>query len=245
MQAPYLASNTKKHTFNNTFERPVLLRVGILLIGLVLYMIIISPRIESSIQNLIVDGFKYRKQVTLNYLTPIHTSAVYAQEYNLNTLSTKNSLKNVASMTDILTKDPRVIAMEKFLSDYNSPMTPYAKNFIDQADKYGLDWRLVASISGVESAFGSLTPSGTNNGWGWRGINKNDDGWSIFATWGDGIAEVTRGLAEGYGITLSPSQIEPSYCPPCAASPAHSWANGVTRFMNELSYYADNLDKFD
>ncbi len=239
----YISSKLKKYTFNNIFSNSVLYRVGILLIGLIIYMLLISPKVEHSIQTVLLEGLRYRKQVTLNYLTPIHSNIVYAQEYTLNTLATKNSLKDIRSMSNISTEDARVVAMEKFLADYNSPMTPYARSFIDEADKYGLDWRLVASISGVESAFGNITPRATNNAWGWRGINRNPEGWSIFNTWGDGVAEVTRGLAQGYGITLTPFQIEPVYCPPCGQNPAHAWANGVTRFMNELSYYANNLDK--
>ncbi len=121
--------------------------------------------------------------------------------------------KNSVSKTDIKTEDARVIVMQKFLFEYNSPMYPYSKTFIIEADKYNLDWRLVASISGVESAFGNIVPRGTHNAWGWRGINKNPEGWSQFETWNAGIAEVTRGLAQGYGITLTPYQIEQYYCP--------------------------------
>lgn len=245
MEDVYISSKIKKSSFYNMFHSSVFTRLGVLFVTLAVYMIFLSPQVEVTIQNLIINGIRYQKQVTLNYLTPIHSNTVYAQEYNLNTLSTKSSLKNVQSMTDILTEDARIIAMEKFLSDYNSPMTPYANVFIEQADRYGLDWRLVASISGVESAFGNISPRNTNNGWGWRGINPNDGGWSIFATWGTGITEVTRGLAEGYGVTLTPFQIESTYCPPCGQNPAHAWANGVTRFMNELSYYVNNLDKIN
>jgi hypothetical protein len=243
MEKAFISSKTKKGTFYNMFRNSVLIRLSILFLSLTVYMLFVSPYIEQEIQDLIVKGIRYQKQVTLNHLTPIHSNVIYAQEYDLNTLNTKDSLKKSTTITDILTEDARVVAMERFLADYNSPMTPYAKVFIEQADRYGLDWRLVASISGVESAFGNISPRNTNNGWGWRGINPNEGGWSIFPTWGAGITEVTRGLAQGYGVTLTPFQIEPTYCPPCGQNPAHAWANGVTRFMNELSYYVNNLDK--
>jgi len=51
----------------------------------------------------------------------------------------------------MVTIDPRILAMYQFLSDHGSPLAPYASTFIREADKYGLDWRLVASISGIES----------------------------------------------------------------------------------------------
>ena len=131
--------------------------------------------------------------------------------------------------------------MSEFLDAYNSPMQPYAQVFVTVADEHGLDWRLVASISGVESAFGNLIPhTGYNNGWGWRG--GPDGAYSVFENFGEGITLVTTRLALGYGTSLTPFDIEPTYCPPCAANPAHSWANGVTRYMNELQYYLNNLE---
>lgn len=180
--------------------------------------------------------------LTLNYLTPLNTPAIYANVYNLNTLSTSKNREVEAGNTDIKSEDPRVIAMQKFLLDYNSPLYQSSKMIVEEADKFGLDWRLVVAVSGVESAFCKTIPRGTYNGWGWRGINKTADGWSQFNSWDHGVSIVTSGLAIGYGVRLTPFQIEPYYCPPCAASPAHAWANGVTRYMRELKYYLDNLN---
>lgn len=141
----------------------------------------------------------------------------------------------------ITTSNPKVLAMQKFLIDYNSPMAMYADVFVTEAQKYGLDWRLVASISGVESSFGNIIPRGTNNAWGWKGGPGGD--WSQFPNWGEGVKVITRGLANGYGINMTPYEIERHYCPPCYANPAHAWANGVTKYMYELNYYLKNLDK--
>lgn len=181
-------------------------------------------------------------------------SIVYSQsgevlsEIQVDKLAGSDILSNIKKETVTLnggiglqTSDSRILAMRKFLSDYNSPMAPYADVFITEADRYGLDWRLVASISGVESAFGNLIPRNSNNGWGWRG--GPGGAYSIFESWGAGIKVITRGLARGYGVNMTPFQIERAYCPPCYANPAHAWANGVTRFMYELKYYHDNLDR--
>jgi hypothetical protein len=223
------------------FKRDNMLTILFFIIGFILYISIFSPIVEKYISQYVLENLKYNREITLNYLTPIYSNAVYAQDYQLNTLGSVDLLKEIKSKSNIQTTDVRIVAMEKFLLDYNSPMAPYASVFIQEADRYGLDWRLVASISGVESAFGNLIPLQTNNGWGWRGGPGGD--WSKFATWGDGVKEVTRGLAQGYGVTLTPFQIEPTYCPPCGRNPAHSWANGVTRFMRELDNYTKNLDK--
>src|ERR1035437_123786 len=47
--------------------------------------------------------------------------------------------------------DSRVKILTSFLKQYNSPLTPYASDFVQMADRYNLDWKLVAAISGVES----------------------------------------------------------------------------------------------
>jgi hypothetical protein len=244
MDRGYISSMTKKVNNRGIFKSKKKFTLTIFLSSFILYLLILSPAIEKTIQQLVINQVRNSKELTLNYLTPLSNSQIYAQEYSLNTISTTDLLEKVKSKTEIRTEDPRVIAMQKFLLAYNSPMYPYAKSFIEEAEKYGLDWRLVASISGVESAFGNLVPAGTNNGWGWRGENPTDRGWSQFDTWGHGIATVTQGLALGYGTHLTPFQIEGSYCPPCGQNPAHLWANGVSRYMQELDYYVDNLDTF-
>ncbi len=244
MDRGYISSMTKKVNNRGIFKSKKKFPLTIFLLSFILYLLILSPAIEKTIQQIVINQVRNSKELTLNYLTPLSNSQVYAQEYSLNTLSTTDLLEKVKSKTEIRTEDPRVIAMQKFLLAYNSPMYPYAKNFIEEAEKYGLDWRLVASISGVESAFGNLVPRGTNNGWGWRGENPTEQGWSQFDTWGHGIATVTRRLALGYGTNLTPFDIESTYCPPCGQNPAHLWANGVSRYMRELDYYVDNLDTF-
>jgi hypothetical protein len=166
----------------------------------------------------------------------IGNNSVYDQKSTLTIAS--NSM--LTGTTGIGTTNPKIIALQKFLIDYNSPLYPYAKDFVASAEKNKLDWRLVASISGVESGFGTVIPGKVNNGWGWRG--GPNGAYSEFATWPDGIEVITEGLARGYGITLTPFDIEVNYCPPCHANPYHAWANGVVKYMNELNYYLNNLD---
>ena len=244
MEEVSFSSTENKSSKRSLFFNKKIFPFFILLPFFILYMVFISPQVETFFSGIALSEIRASREVTLNYLTPLNNREMYTQDYNINTISTTNLFKEVNSRTEIRTEDPRVIAMQRFLLAYNSPMYPFAKTFITEADKYGLDWRLVASISGVESAFGNIIPRGTNNAWGWRGANPTAQGWSQFDTWGHGIAVVTRGLAIGYGTHLTPFQIEATYCPPCGRNPAHLWANGVTRFMSELDYYVDNLDRF-
>lgn len=231
--------NPLKSRLGKHFTHSNIIRASIIAGLTVFYVIFLSPLVENKIINWIGNIARNNSETTVNTLSPVFDIHVYAGSYNL-TSQLGNSSKGTS--TKFLTVDSRILAMNKFLSDYHSPLAPYAQDLITYADQYGLDWRLVASISGVESAFGNLIPSNSHNGWGWRGINANSDGWSMFLTWTDGIKEVTRGLAQGYGTTLTPFQIEPAYCPPCASNDAHNWANGVTSYMDELDYYMDNLN---
>ncbi|HCC67657.1 TPA: hypothetical protein DEP90_00350 [Patescibacteria group bacterium] len=206
-----------------------------------IYMIFLSPIVEPSIENILFSVVRNSKSEKFNFLTPVYATSNLGYSYSLSVIGEENPLDMVSSKTKYYIKDPRVLAMSEFLGDYNSPMQPYAEVFVVESDIYGLDWRLVASISGVESAFGNLIPhTGYNNGWGWRGGPAG--AYSVFENFGDGIEHVTQRLALGYGISLTPFDIESTYCPPCARNPAHPWANGVTRYMNELEYYLNNLE---
>ena len=242
MNEEYISSIYGKDVTRKRFSKSNIVRLTLISLSFLIYIFLVSPTVEGFLKDSILNGLRGSKKVTLNYLTPLYGQEVFTNEYTLTSLSSADVLSKLDSKTSFRTEDPRVVVMQRFLFNYNSPMYPSARTFIDEADRYGLDWRLVASISGVESAFGNLIPRGTHNAWGWRGINKNPDGWSQFPSWDAAIAEVTRGLAQGYGITLTPFQIEPYYCPPCGLNPAHTWANGVSRFMRELNYYLDNIN---
>lgn len=236
-----IASRKKKISIKEIFKNKNTISFLFVVFGFVLYLLFLSPIIESKVVAFLINDNISDSNVTLNYLTAMHEDDVFASEYTINTIGSQDKFDLVKSLTEIQTEDARVMAMQKFLRDYNSPMAPYAKTFVEEADRHGLDWRLVASISGVESAFGNIIPNGTHNGWGWRGQNPNANGWSQFSDWGEAIQVVTERLALGYGTNLTPYQIEPSYCPPCYTG-GHAWARGVTGFMNELDYYLDNLD---
>src|SRR5262249_29143298 len=62
--------------------------------------------------------------------------------------------------------DQRAVILKDYLAQYNSPLENHAQDFVDAADSYGIDWKLVPAISGVESTFGKAIPGGFN-GWGW------------------------------------------------------------------------------
>jgi hypothetical protein len=214
-------------------------RVLLILILLTVYSFFVSPKIESIFISNFASFVRNNSTVEINSLTPIFDIHVYAGDYNL---SSSAGNTPVTSRTKFFSLDPRILALNKFLVDYQSPMAKHAEVFIVEAEKHGLDWRLIVSISGVESAFGNLIPRGSYNGWGWRGKDRNEAGWSMFASWEDAIAHITERMAVGYGTDLTPFDIQDTYCPPCGETGLDLWAKGVTRFMNELEYYVNNLD---
>jgi hypothetical protein len=117
------------------------------------------------------------------------------------------------------------------LEKYNSPLVPYAGTFVETADKYNLDWKLVAAISGVESTFGREIPDASFNGWGW-GIYG--DNMIRFSSWNEGIETISQGLRTKYIDKWGAKdvyEIGRFY----AASP--TWAQRVEYFMNSIEEY--------
>lgn len=135
-----------------------------------------------------------------------------------------------ASMEKKKDFDLKVKKVKTFLESYDSPLVPFAKTFVTEAENNGLDWKLVVSISGVESTFGKQIPAGSFNGWGW-GIPTGASSGLGFKDWNDGIATVSKGLKEKYfdkGLNDLP-KIMAVYAPP-----SHSWAGNVQFFMDKL-----------
>ena len=126
--------------------------------------------------------------------------------------------------------DKRAKILASYLASHNSPMQYHAQDFIDAADKYALDWKMLPAIAGVESTFGKFIPGGYNAyGWGVYGTNR-----IYFASWTEGIFSVAKGLRENYlnhGLT-NPHSINRMY-----AASKH-WGGNVTYFMNDLEKYA-------
>lgn len=128
--------------------------------------------------------------------------------------------------------DRRIVRLKAYLSKHNSPLTNFADSFVHEADQYGLDWKLVAAIAGVESTFGQFIPTDSYNAWGWAVFTGQSYG-AAFKDWKDGIATVSQGLHDNYlsrGLT-SVEAMGTMY----AASPA--WAGHVLYFMKDLDAF--------
>jgi hypothetical protein len=124
--------------------------------------------------------------------------------------------------------DSRVTTLRKFLKGHQSPLTDYADELVAASDKYGLDWRLVAAISGVESTFGKKIPRGSYNAYGWA------NGDYRFKSWEDSIEIVSQTLRTKYIDKGAPTinKIGRRYAPPST-----TWARNVKFFMYKIESF--------
>ncbi len=83
--------------------------------------------------------------------------------------------------------DARFEKLRAFFTQSNCPAKAYSADFIAAAERYDLDWRLLPSISYVESTGGKSARN--NNLFGW------DSGRAAFSSASAGIHEVGRRLS--------------------------------------------------
>ncbi len=122
--------------------------------------------------------------------------------------------------------DARVAQMRVVLSKYNSPMIGLEDVLISTAEKYGLDWTLMAAIAGTESSFAKRMPYNCNNpyGWGIYGDNK-----LCFESLEASIEGVASGLAKKYNIS-SIESIARTY----NKVSTDGWISHTKFFMNKI-----------
>jgi hypothetical protein len=61
--------------------------------------------------------------------------------------------------------DPRLLKLERFFHGFQSPAHSIAKEFLKAADRNGLDWRLLPSLSILESGGGKESMNNNILGW--------------------------------------------------------------------------------
>jgi hypothetical protein len=83
-------------------------------------------------------------------------------------------------------RDPRLSLLERFFESADAPAKAFSRVFLAEADQYNLDWRLLPSISFVESTGGKAAPN--NNMFGW------DCGRAAFSSMIEGIRTVAYNL---------------------------------------------------
>lgn len=176
------------------------------------------------------------KRISIIFLSIVFLALNITKVWAFSTPSTNPVVKPVSNdlKHQVIAKklDPKAEILSKYLAAHDSPLQYHAQDFVDAANTYQLDWKLVAAISGVESTFGKFTPGGFN-GWGW-GVYGTQA--IYFKSWKDAIYTVSAGLRENYinkGLT-NPYLMNRNY----AASPF--WGGHVAFFMQDLDKFAQN-----
>jgi len=144
-----------------------------------------------------------------------------------------NSAQLISYNKGLNESDKRVLALQNVFKKYNSPLTPYASYYVKYADNYGVDWKLLPSIAGLESYFGRFLVPDTHNAYGWGG------GYIYFEDWEDGIETINRSLKKNYIDRGADNvyKIGPIY------AEAGHWSSSVSRFMNEINIEYITLSK--
>lgn len=128
--------------------------------------------------------------------------------------------------------DARAKIIENFFKENNSLLAAHSTTFLEVADRYNLDYRLLPSIAMQESNGGKRVIKDSHNPFGY-GIYG--DKVVRFSSWEEAIERVGRALREDYvdkGLQ-NPQQIMAKYTPPSLAL-GGAWAKGVSYFMEEL-----------
>jgi len=121
--------------------------------------------------------------------------------------------------------DWRRLRLYVFLKKKDSGLARYSSDFIQAADTWDIDWRLLPAIAGLESSFAKRMIPGTYNAYGWGG------GYITFESWPDSIDHVSKRLRTIYysnGL-VTPAQIGPVYAPP---NP--HWGNLIASIMKQI-----------
>ena len=128
----------------------------------------------------------------LIYISSAKISLPKNTTYQLYQALPENQLQ---AQDSIVSTDARSKILANFFQGYNSVLAPYSQNFIQTADKYELDWRLLPSIAMQESNGGRIMIHSSFNPFGF-GIY----GSSVvkFSSFEEGIEKVAKTLRENY-----------------------------------------------
>lgn len=130
---------------------------------------------------------------------------------------------------NLATSDGRVEVLKEFFSKYGSPLLPFTEQIVQDADTYGLDYRLLPAIAMQESNVCKKMPANSYNCWGF-GIYGGKI--TRFSGFEEAITTVSKTLAKEYvnkGLSR-PSDIMKKYTPGSNGS----WAYSVSYFMDQI-----------
>lgn len=143
-------------------------------------------------------NFNAFRQMALGYILIVGLSVglitpIVQAEAPAGTLYTHSV--HAPALVDGLTKEERAAKIDAFFTVRgNLPLAGYGMTFVEAADEYGVDWKLVATLSYLESTAAlhecpAKNGVKTYNAFGYRGCN------STFDSYEHAIDTVTRNVA--------------------------------------------------
>ena len=135
----------------------------------------------------------------------------------------------------VIAGDARSLLLQLFLERHNSPMAPFADAIVTEADKNGIDYRLITAIAMCESNLGKRMPTRDSyNAWGIAVYTGKLTG-ATFDSWQEAITWVSRYIKEKYydrGI-VDLKDIGAIWAPP-SVEKGYSWTNCVEGFRDTI-----------
>lgn len=150
----------------------------------------------------------------------------------IETLVDEEEPSSDAIKADVKLIDGRAAKLRRYLRSINSPLFDHADLLVEEADKYGYDYRLLVAIGLQESTACKFIPENSYNCWGW-GIYG--DTVTRFSSYDEAIKTVSAGIKKNYldkGL-ITTEQIMKKYTP----SSDGSWASAVRFFFHRLETY--------
>lgn len=177
--------------------------------------------------------------VNLTLLSTMKQSSSMARisEYQTADIASAPAGTGKVLAASIEAEDARELLVKSFIQKFqpNSPMLPYTKSFIETADAYAIDFRLIPAIAMCESNLGSRIPSKDSfNAWGIAVYTGQQHG-KIFNDWPHAIDWVGQYIREKYYNRSITDLVEIGaiWAPPSVAK-ENSWATCVEGFMNQI-----------
>jgi len=146
-----------------------------------------------------------------------------------------NSDYNTLEKSSVPSQDARILVLNKFFSNYKSPLNAVVEEIVRQSDLYGLDYALIPAIAMQESQGCKVIPPGSHNCWGF-GIYGDKK--VYFASYEDAISTVAKTIKETYikrGLT-NPTLLEDRWTP----SSVGQWSYSVNFFIGKIRQLEKN-----
>jgi hypothetical protein len=135
----------------------------------------------------------------------------------------------------VVSGDARVYLVQSFLQDHKSPMSPYAEHIVAEADRNGLDFRLIPAIAMCESNAGKKMPMKREFNFAGIAVYTGQNYGKAFDSWEHAITWVSEYIKSRYydrGVT-DLKDIGAIWAPPSVEA-GHSWSRCVETFQNEI-----------